>query len=147
VLDRGYVIHDAEVHPIRMIGGMTDLTERKELEATLLQSQKMDAIGQLAGGVAHDFNNLLTVINGYSDLLMRSMVEETPDRKKITAIRDAGERAANLTRQMLAFGRKQILAPKIVDLNEIVEGMNNLLTRLIGEDIEFQTNSRTASRR
>ncbi|HSI87699.1 MAG TPA: PAS domain-containing protein [Pyrinomonadaceae bacterium] len=139
VLDRGYVIHDVAGVPIRMIGGMTDLSERKELEAKLLQSQKMDAIGQLAGGVAHDFNNLLTVINGYSDLLMRSMVEETPDRKKIAAIRDAGERAANLTRQMLAFGRKQILAPKIVDLNEIVEGMNKLLKRLIGEDIEFQT--------
>ncbi len=137
VLDRGYVIHDAAGVPIRMIGGMTDLTDRKNLEAQLLQSQKMEAVGQLAGGVAHDFNNLLTVINGYSDLLLRSMDEDSPHRTRVTAIRDAGDRAANLTRQMLAFSRKQILAPKVLDLNEIVDGMNKLLRRLIGEDISF----------
>ncbi|MBA2378177.1 MAG: PAS domain-containing protein, partial [Blastocatellia bacterium] len=137
VLDRGYVIHDADGVPVRMIGGMTDLTEQKNLEAQLLQSQKMEAIGQLAGGIAHDFNNLLTVINGYSDLLLRSIEPDSPHEKRIAAIRDAGDRAANLTRQMLAFSRKQILAPKVIDVNEIVDGMNKLLRRIIGEDINF----------
>jgi PAS domain S-box-containing protein len=139
VLDRGYVLRDAAGKPTRMIGGMTDLTERRSLEAQLLQSQKTDAIGRLAGGVAHDFNNLLTVINGYSEMLMSMTPGGDPKRPLLADIRDAGERAANLTRQLLAFSRKQVLAPRILDLNEVVSNLQKILQRLIGEDVHISS--------
>ncbi|MGC2235427.1 MAG: PAS domain S-box protein [Pyrinomonadaceae bacterium] len=116
-----------------------DVTERKHLEEQLRQAQKMEAVGQLAGGIAHDFNNLLTAINGYSELTLRRLQAEDPLRPNIEEIKKAGDRAASLTRQLLAFSRKQVLQPKVLDLNTVVIELEKMLQRLIGEDIELQT--------
>jgi len=125
----------------RVIGVSTvarDITENRLLEEKLRQAQKMEAVGQLAGGVAHDFNNLLGVILGYSGLLLEGLSLNDPSRKAIEEIQKAGERAALLTRQLLAFSRKQVLQPKVLDLNAVVSGMENLLNRLLGETIELR---------
>jgi PAS domain S-box-containing protein len=115
-----------------------DVTERRRLEEQLLQAQKMEAIGQLAGGIAHDFNNLLTAILGYADLAARS--EGRRDAAEaVEEIRKAGERAADLTRQLLAFSRKQVFEPKVLDLNALVSNLEKMLRRLIGEDVELAT--------
>jgi signal transduction histidine kinase/CheY-like chemotaxis protein len=106
-------------------------------EEQLLQAQKMEAIGRLAGGVAHDFNNLLTVIRGHADLLVRRLAEDSPHRRGVGEILKAADRAAGLTRQLLAFSRKQILAPKVLDVSAVVADLGSMLTRLIGEDIEL----------
>jgi two-component system, cell cycle sensor histidine kinase and response regulator CckA len=115
-----------------------DITERKHMVEMLAQAQKMEAVGKLAGGVAHDFNNLLGVILGYSDLLLLRLDARDPQRKDIEQIQKAGERAALLTRQLLAFSRKQVLELRVLDLNAVVTGAEKLLQRLIGEDIELR---------
>jgi len=116
-----------------------DITEHKKLEAQLRQSQKMEAIGILAGGVAHDFNNILTTIIGNAELALMNVIKDKSLRKGIKEIKKAGERAASLTRQLLAFSRKQIVQPKILDINELLTDMEKMLGRLIGEDIELLT--------
>ena len=117
-----------------------DITERQNLEAQLRQSQKMESIGQLAGGIAHDFNNILTVIQGHTSLL--SMTPGLPEGAGESAdqIALAAERAANLTRQLLTFSRRQVIQPKALDLNEVVNNMTKMLRRLLGEDITLQVN-------
>ena len=120
------------------IGVQTDVTDRRKLEEQFRQSQKMEAVGRLAGGVAHDFNNLLTVITGYSEILLGSFREGDPFRGMIDQIRKAGERAASLTRQLLAFSRKQMLVPEVFDLNFLLNDMAKMLSRLIGEDIDLK---------
>ncbi|GAP64942.1 hypothetical protein MBSD_n0225 [Mizugakiibacter sediminis] len=137
VHDRGYVIRDAEGRATRMVGGMTDVTERRTLEERLLQAQRLEAIGQLTGGVAHDFNNLLTVILGNADML----AEEVGDQRwspLIALIADAAQRGADLTRQLLAYARRQPLDPKSVDVNRLVAEMDALLRRALGEHIEVE---------
>ncbi len=114
-----------------------DITERKLLQAQLFQSQKMDAVGKLAGGIAHDFNNLLTVINGYSQVLLQQTPEDHPNRESIQEILNSGQRAEALTRQLLAFSRRQVISPRPVDLNALIRNSEKMLKRLIGEDIEL----------
>ncbi|PYQ25267.1 MAG: hybrid sensor histidine kinase/response regulator [Acidobacteria bacterium] len=116
-----------------------DVTDRKSLEAQLTQAQKMEAVGRLAGGVAHDFNNLTTAILGYSELMLRRLDPQDPMRRHVAEITRAAERAAALTRQLLAFSRKQLLQPRVLDLAEVLERSRGLLGRLIGEDIELLT--------
>jgi two-component system cell cycle sensor histidine kinase/response regulator CckA len=133
------------VSPIEFLGRrawlalVNDVTEKKRLEAQLLQAQKMESVGRLAGGVAHDFNNLLGVITGYGDLLGKVLPEGDRPKKYLKDIMQAAERAAGLTRQLLAFSRQQVLQPRILGLNTVVGEMENMLRRLIGEDVELVT--------
>ncbi|HFE62810.1 MAG TPA: response regulator, partial [Caldithrix sp.] len=124
---------------INYAGMKRDITREKKLEDQLRQAQKMEAIGRLAGGVAHDFNNLLTVINGYSELLLRKLEPAAPFHKEITQISKAGERASHLTDQLLAFSRRQVIQPKVLNLNLVVADSVKMLRRLIGEDIDLAT--------
>ncbi len=117
-----------------------EIEERIRLEKELIQSQKMEAIGRLAGGVAHDFNNLLMVIGSCSDFALKRLAQDDPVRQEIEEIKNAGVRATSLTRQLLAFSRRQVTQPQILNMNELIEGMCNMLYRLIGEDIELIIN-------
>lgn len=132
-------IIDAEGQFKGSLGVITDISEKKQLEAQLVQSQKMEAIGILAGGVAHDFNNLLTVIMGNAELALMAVIKDESLRKEIEEIKKAGERAASLTRQLLAFSRKQMIMPKVIDLNKGIKETKKMLQRTIGEDIEILT--------
>ena len=118
---------------------LRDITERKQLEDQFRQAQKMEAVGRLAGGVAHDFNNMLTAIIGYSQLVKAQLGDASELRHDIEEIEKAGQRAAGLTAQLLAFSRKQVLQPKVLDLNDVISDVDNMLRRLIGEDIELIT--------
>ncbi len=132
------VIRDEAGNAVRIIGMNMDITERKHTEEQLRQAQKMEAVGQLAGGVAHDFNNILTAIYGYCSVLQMKMGNDSPFRSDIDHIYASAEKAANLTRSLLAFSRKQIMSPKKVNLNVIVMNVGKLLTRIIGEDIQLK---------
>jgi two-component system cell cycle sensor histidine kinase/response regulator CckA len=123
--------------PLRGLGISLDITERRVLEAAYQQAQKMDAIGRLAGGVAHDFNNLLTVILGYCELLAADLAPDDPSRADMAEIQKAGTSAARLTRQLLAFSRKEIIEPMLLDLNVLVGDMQAMIARLIGEDVKI----------
>jgi len=114
-----------------------DVTERKLLEQQFTQAQKMEAVGRLAGGVAHDFNNLLTIINGFAALLSKQTSTEDPRHGQLTEILLAGERAASVTRQLLAFSRRQLLEPRVLDLNSVLADVETMLRHLVGEDVEL----------
>jgi PAS domain S-box-containing protein len=137
VYDRGYVLHDGDGRPTRMIGAMMDITQRFELEEELRQAQKMEAVGRLAGGVAHDFNNLLTIITGRTHLVLGRLKADDPVRRSVEVIQKTADRAAGLTRQLLAFSRKQVLQRKVLDVNALVTDISTMLRRLIGEDVDL----------
>jgi PAS domain S-box-containing protein len=159
---RGSVIQSRNGKPLKMIGLCMDVTDRKQeeellrltneelekrveerttqhrqLEEQFLQSQKLEAVGRLAGGIAHDFNNLLTAILGYSQLSLRRLPDKDPVRRNLEEIQKASDRAASLTRQLLAFSRKQLMQPIVLNLNAVIKDLEQMLRRLIGEDIEF----------
>jgi len=143
---RGEVEFNEFGGPVKMVGTAQDMTDLKQTEQALrrsedrlMQSQKMEAVGRLAGGVAHDFNNILTVIGGYCAMSLQTLDKSDPLQKNITEIQNASERAASLTRQLLAFSRKQVLQPRVLQMNEVVQNMEKMLRRLIGEDIELST--------
>jgi PAS domain S-box-containing protein len=138
VSDTAVVVRGSDSHQV-MEGLIVDITERKLLENQLQQSRRMEAVGRLAGGIAHDFNNLLTIINGYAEMALRRTSISPELKADIQQINNASERASVLVRQLLAFSRKQVLQPKSLDLNAIVEGLNKLLNRLMGADIEMIT--------
>ncbi|HEX2966171.1 MAG TPA: PAS domain S-box protein, partial [Syntrophorhabdaceae bacterium] len=121
----------------RIVTSMLDMTERKRLEEQLMQSQKMEAIGQLAGGVAHDFNNILTSIIGYGDLIRMKVSDDQKLMRYITPLLTSADKAKHLTQALLAFSRKQIISPKPIDLNTVIENVRSFIVRLIGEDVEM----------
>ncbi|MEO8505519.1 MAG: PAS domain S-box protein [Acidobacteriota bacterium] len=139
VHDRARVECNHHGVPIRLIGVMQDITERKRLEAQFLQAQKMESVGRMAGGVAHDFNNLLTAILGYAEMMRRDIQGTHPHARAVEEIERAAQRAAALTRQLLVFSRKQRIAPKVIDVNLLVSDMERMLRRMIGEDVHLQT--------
>ncbi len=130
-------VRDAEGRVTGLIGVATDVTERRRLEDQLLQSQKMEAIGRLAGGVAHDFNNLLAAIQGHSELMLGQLSPGVPLHRNATEVHKAAARGALLTRQLLTFSRKEVVAPRALDVNVVVAEMESMLRRLIGEQIEL----------
>jgi len=132
-------VFDGEGRLDRMQGYLFDITQHKELEQQFYQAQKMESIGRLAGGVAHDFNNLLTVINGHVDLMRLQVLPQDPLREQMEQVAAAGERAARLTRQLLAFSRRQVLQLEPVALNQVVNDLGKMLRRLIGEDVRLET--------
>ena len=139
VHEKAAVVHDTHGRATRLVGTVQDITERRLLEDQLRQSQKMEAIGRLAGGIAHDLNNALTAIAGYAELALGEVAADHPARSDVEEIRRAAERAGSVTRQLLAFSRKQLLQPRVFDLNETIRAMSRLLARLLGADVEVQT--------
>ena len=138
VSDTAVVVPGSDNHPL-MEGIIVDITERKALENQLQQARRMEAVGRLAGGIAHDFNNLLTIIKGYVEMATNRSVAQPELRSDLQHIGDASERAGTLVRQLLAFSRKQVLKPKILDLNSIVLNLDKLLRRLLAETVEMKT--------
>lgn len=138
VADTAVVVAGSDAHPL-MEGIIVDITERKQLETQLQQARRMEAIGRLAGGIAHDFNNLLTIIKGYTELALKRPRISPELQADVERIEDASERAGMLVRQLLAFSRRQVLQPKLVDLNSIVLGLDKLLRRLMDEEIHMST--------
>ncbi|HMJ91342.1 MAG TPA: PAS domain-containing protein, partial [Candidatus Acidoferrum sp.] len=143
---RGDILVDDDGRPLKMFGTVQDVTEAKRAEQALRrseeqlqQSQKMEAVGRLAGGVAHDFNNLLTVIGGYCALSLQKVQPGDSLHKSLTEIQKSSDRASALTNQLLAFSRKQVLQPRVLQINDVVMGMEKMLHRLIGEDVELIT--------
>jgi two-component system, cell cycle sensor histidine kinase and response regulator CckA len=136
---RGQMLRNAGGTLLTLAGTIQDITERKGIEEQLLQAQKMESLGRLAGGIGHDFNNLLTVINGYGDLALRHLTQDNPLRELVAEMRNAGERAKDLTKQLLAFSRKQISEPMVLDLNALIAANLHMLQRLVGEDVEVIT--------
>ncbi len=132
-------VRDPHGKVVNYVSVKRDVTDVRRMEEQLRQSQKMEAVGRLAGGIAHDFNNLLTAISGYCDLLLLRLPRHSALRGEVEEIRKAGDRATVLTRQLLAFSRRQVLQPKILDLNAVVRNMEQMLQRLIGEDVELST--------
>lgn len=133
-------VRDAEGRIVNYVAVNRDVTREFHLEKQLMQARKMEVIGRLAGGVAHDFNNLLLAILGYSDMTLKALPPKEPLRKYVEEIYAAGERAAGLTRQLLAFSRKQVLQPKVLDLNGLISNLSKMLCRLISENIQLKTN-------
>ena len=138
VTDRGWTIYDDEGQPVRMVGGITDVTRRLALEEQLRRSQRLESVGQLTGGVAHDFNNLLTVILGNADILVDELAHEPEQQVLAEMIATAAQRGAELTQRLLAFARRQPLDPRVVDVNRLVADMDGLLRRTLGEHIEIE---------
>lgn len=132
-------VRNARGEITHFIATKQDVTERRALEAQLQQTAKIEAVGRLAGGVAHDFNNLLTVINGYSEILQDILGPDHQAGAYLAEIKNAGDRAAALTRQLLAFSRRQVLAPQVLDLNSVISNVEKMLRRLIGEDVKLRT--------
>lgn len=138
VVDRGYVMRHASGVGIRMIGTMMDVTERRDLDARLAHSQKLEALGRLAGRIAHDFNNLLTVIIGNSEILAERVAAETDLHALAELTFAAAARGAELTSRLLAFGRRQPLEPKVVDVGNLVQSLESLLKRTLSKSIDLQ---------
>ncbi|MEI6235170.1 MAG: response regulator [Planctomycetota bacterium] len=134
ISDRAFVLRNASGQAYRIVGTASDITETKNLEEHARKSQRMEAFGLMAGGVAHDFNNMMTIVIGYSDIWLSKLPANAPVRQALLSMKNAGERAANLTKQLLAFSRQTILALKVLDLNEVVNNSNTILTSLIGEN-------------
>lgn len=138
VIDRSFVIRDAEGKATRMLGSLVDVSEQRELESRLRQAQKLEAVGQITGGVAHDFNNLLTVILGNAELLADGLEDQAPLRQLAERTIEAAERGAELTNRLLSFARKQPLQPRVLDVAGLVQGMESLLRRSIPESIDVR---------
>jgi PAS domain S-box-containing protein len=137
IRDRAFPLRGADGRVDRLLGTAADITEQRQLEEQLQQAQKMESVGRLAGGVAHDFNNLLTVINGMADLVIANLPADSPHRSDLEQIRLAGDRAAALTGRLLAISRRQILKPEVLNLTAVVEDLQAMVRRLIGEDVEL----------
>lgn len=138
VLETTTNIKDDSGNIIAFEGIIRDVTDKRRLEHQLFQSQKMESIGMLAGGIAHDFNNILTAILGYSDMILLKINENSPIYKEATAIHNSSKRAENLVRQLLGFSRKQMMSPKVININEIISELYKMLTRLISAEIELR---------
>ncbi len=138
VEDRGHLIRDTSGRAVRMVGGLSDVSERMALEEQVRKSQRLEAVGQLTGGVAHDFNNLLTVVLGNAEALVERLEDDPEHHELARMIVDAAQRGSDLTRRLLAFARKQNLTPRAVDLNQLVTGIDPLLRRALGGNIEIE---------
>ncbi|MFN2477062.1 MAG: nitrogen regulation protein NR(II), partial [Chthoniobacterales bacterium] len=138
LLERAVIVRDDYEGQLRFVGSLMDITPRKQLQDQLVRSQKMEAFGQLAGGVAHDFNNFLTTILGYSDLLLNELGLKGPNAKHVGEIRNAAKRASALASQLLAFSRKQALEGKVVEVNSIITNAERSVLRLLGENISVE---------